>query len=187
MAAIFTTFFYLLRYIKCTNFRARIIYFLNHLKIGIIFHLPRLYHREYYRCNIRNKITFTTTSEQWRKTKKNEIDELFVYKQFFNLFFKEKYFSYIFYYYFIFFSVMKRATIYKCKRCRLPLASSENVLPHWPSEVTTWPQMLKKMMVCESTEESRMIVKGISCYCTFWGLNSKYERPECPSFILIFN
>ena len=70
MAAIFTTFFYLLRYIKCTNFRARIIYFLNHLKIGIIFHLPRLYHREYYRCNIRNKITFTTTLEQWRKTKK---------------------------------------------------------------------------------------------------------------------
>jgi len=56
--------------------------------------------------------------------------------------------------------VMKRATIYKCKRCRLPLASSENVLPHWPSEVTTWPQMLKKMMVCESTEESRMIVKA---------------------------
>ena len=86
-----------------------------------------------------------------------------------------------------FFSVMKRATIYKCKRCRLPLASSENVLPHWPSEVTTWPQMLKKMMVCESTEESRMIVKGISCYCTFWGLNSKYKRAECQSFILIFN
>ena len=102
------------------------------------------------------------------ENQKNEIDELFVYKQFFNLFSKKNIFHIYFTTISYFFSVMKRATIYKCKRCRLPLASSENVLPHWPSEVTTWPQMLKKMMVCESTEESRMIVKGISC--TFWDL-----------------
>ena len=61
---------------------------------------------------------------------------------------------------FTIFSVMTRSTIYKCKKCRFPLASSENVLPHWPQEATTWSQMLNKMMVCESTEESQMIVKS---------------------------
>ena len=88
MAAIFTTFFYLLRYIKCTNFRARIIYFLNHLKIGIIFHLPRLYHREYYRCNIRNKITFTTQNSGGKQKKTKLMN--YLYTNSFLIFFSKK-------------------------------------------------------------------------------------------------
>lgn len=39
------------------------------------------------------------------------------------------------------------------------MASSENVLPHWPLEVTTWPKMLDKLLKCESTRESQLIAK----------------------------
>ena len=59
-------------------------------------------------------------------------------------------------------TVLRRATVYKCKKCRLSLASTENVLPHWSTggETITWPKMLTKLLQSESEEDSKKVLYG---------------------------
>ena len=63
-----------------------------------------------------------------------------------------------------FITAIRRATVYKCKKCRMALATTENILPHWTTvtsgelELITWPKMLTKLLQTETAEDSQKII-----------------------------
>lgn len=71
-----------------------------------------------------------------------------------------------------FITAIRRATVYKCKKCRMALATTENILPHWTTvtsagelELITWPKMLTQLLQTETQEDSQKILFSKENHC----------------------
>ena len=71
-----------------------------------------------------------------------------------------------------FITAIRRATVYKCKKCRMALATTENILPHWTNvtsagelELITWPKMLTQLLQTETQEDSQKILFSKENHC----------------------